>query len=402
MTVEEQPTVAVVAASTSSVTHASLTTDPAAAAASTKTMIMTKKRPIEEDLTTTTKATPNSSNNNTTTLPLAMMTPITSEGDMPKKRFYRQRAHCNPLSHNDNFDYPRGGPDCMDWTTPDLYPPVMTKDDDDVEDERKDVVGTAPTVLDIGCGFGGLTVALATILPNDTILGMEIRAKVTEYVRLRLLALRKEHLVTSTATKHTKHLGHRTPYQNASVIRTNSMKFSPNYFHKASIRKIFFCFPDPHFKRKNHPRRIVSTRLLSEYAYFLKPGVGMLYTITDVKELHEWHVSKCNAHPLFERVTDEENDNDPCVRAMITETEEGKKVERNGGNKYFAVYRRIHNPPPSFVFSRRNTKSTATTTVPTTVAETTSTWHLGNFFPNDEYDDGALVVVAADGVDDDD
>jgi tRNA (guanine-N7-)-methyltransferase len=23
---------------------------------------------------------------------------------MPQKKFYRSRAHCNPLSHNDSFD----------------------------------------------------------------------------------------------------------------------------------------------------------------------------------------------------------------------------------------------------------------------------------------------------------
>ncbi len=30
--------------------------------------------------------------------------PITWDGDMPQKRFYRQRAHCNPLSFNDSFE----------------------------------------------------------------------------------------------------------------------------------------------------------------------------------------------------------------------------------------------------------------------------------------------------------
>mmetsp|Transcript_17755 Transcript_17755/g.49176 ORF Transcript_17755/g.49176 Transcript_17755/m.49176 type:complete len:322 (+) Transcript_17755:176-1141(+) len=243
--------------------------------------------------------------------------PITSEGDMPQKKFYRQRAHCNPLSHNDNFQYPLR-PDKMDWTAEhypgwEKYKPSGTTED-----------AVVPTVLDIGCGFGGLTVALSTILPNETILGMEIRAKVTEFVRLRLLALRKE--VPGS-------------YENASVMRTNSMKFLPNYFRKGCLNKLFFCFPDPHFKRKNHPRRIVSERLLSEYAYFLAPG-GKLYCITDVKELHEWHVAKCDAHPLFDRIEDEkELADDPCVNAMIIETEEGKKVARNKGSKYYAVYR---------------------------------------------------------------
>lgn len=242
-------------------------------------------------------------------------TPITAEGDFPQKKFYRSRAHCNPLSHNDLFDYPTK-PSDIDWT--ESHYPQLAK-------------GAVPDVLDIGCGFGGLTLALATLLPENRILGMEIRAKVTEYVRLRIVASRKEHEKDGA-------------YQNASVIRTNSMKYLPNYFAKHSTSKLFFCFPDPHFKRKNHGRRIISDKLLTEYAYILKPG-GRLYCITDVKELHEWHLAKCNAHTMFRKLSEDEMKNDPCVEAMRTETEEGKKVERAGQEKYYAVYERIAEPP---------------------------------------------------------
>jgi Putative methyltransferase len=63
-----------------------------------------------------------------------------------------------------------------------LFPkPTDTKD-----------VPLPPTVLDIGCGFCGLTLALAAIFPEETILGLEIRAKVTEYVRLRIVAARND------------------------------------------------------------------------------------------------------------------------------------------------------------------------------------------------------------------
>jgi tRNA (guanine-N7-)-methyltransferase len=78
-------------------------------------------------------------------------------------------------------------------------------------------------------------------------------------------------------------------------------------------------------------------------AFVLKPGEGKLYCITDVKELHEWHAAKCDAHPLFRRLEGEELEKDPCVQAMITETEEGQKVARNGGSKYYAAYQRIAN-----------------------------------------------------------
>ena len=259
--------------------------------------------------------------------------PITADGDMPKKKFYRSRAHCNPLSFNETFNYPTR-PDFMDWTE-EYYPnhPSLAKKEvnskDTISSKLSNEMNVRPDVLDVGCGFGGLTMALSTALPNNTILGLEIRAKVTEYVRLRIVSQRKEHP---------------GEYQNCSVMRTNAMKYLPNFFRKGSLEKIFFCFPDPHFKRKNWPRRIISERLLSEYVYLLKPNVGRLYCITDVKDLHDWHVDKCTMHPMLQELSNEEMEADSCVALMKSETEEGKKVIREGkfGHvMYYKVYKRV-------------------------------------------------------------
>jgi tRNA (guanine-N7-)-methyltransferase len=99
--------------------------------------------------------------------------------------------------------------------------------------------------------------------------------------------------------------------------------------------------------------------LNAEYAYVLKPG-GLLYTITDVEEYHHWvlrHFKYETAEgenvadeitggirDLWELVSDEELEADPCVRVMKFETEESKKVTRNNGNKYVAVFRRKADP----------------------------------------------------------
>lgn len=237
---------------------------------------------------------------------------LLDEKNFPKKRFFRSRAHCNPLSHNDGFEYPLS-PEEANWSI--MYPNIPEKD-------------RVVRILDIGMGFGGLTAALAKIFPEKLVLGMEIRAKLCEYVRLRIEALRLECQGSGE-------------YQNASCIRSNCMRYLPNFFHKGQIEKMFFCFPDPHFKTKNHRRRIISHNLLTEYAHFIKAN-GRLYTITDVEELHQWHVEKCAAHPMFERLPDEEVlREDPAVQAMIDTTEEGIKVERNKGKKFYAVYRRL-------------------------------------------------------------
>lgn len=89
----------------------------------------------------------------------------------------------------------------------------------------------------------------------------------------------------------------------------------------------------------------MSASLNSEYAFVLTPGVGKVYTITDVEDLHAWMVQHFERHPSFERVGEEEVEGDVCVGVMRSETEEGKKVERNGGRKFVAVFRRVEDPP---------------------------------------------------------
>lgn len=126
----------------------------------------------------------------------------------------------------------------------------------------------------------------------------------------------------------------------------------------SQLAKMFFLFPDPHFKRTKHKWRIISPTLLAEYAYVLRVGVsreqeggqgkgsnkglsnrefsgglagdsppspspccpaargapcrvtlpaqGLVYTITDVPELHEWMCTHFEGHPLFQRVPLEE------------------------------------------------------------------------------------------------
>jgi len=122
------------------------------------------------------------------------------------------------------------------------------------------------------------------------------------------------------------------------------MKFLPNFFGKGQLSKIFLCFPDPHFKARKHKARIVSATLTAEYAYALRPG-GVVYTITDVRDLHEWMVEHFAGCEMFERMGKEEVEKDECVEIMRMETEEGKKVERNKGTKFVACFRKLDDPP---------------------------------------------------------
>lgn len=234
---------------------------------------------------------------------------------LPQKRYYRQRAHSNPMADH-SFNYPVC-PAQMDWSL--LYPKFYEQS---TESSSAD---TEVQFADIGCGYGGLLVALSPMFPQTLMVGMEIRVKVSAYVMDRITALRQQHP---------------DMYQNVACIRTNAMKYLPNYFKKGQLTKIFFLFPDPHFKKTKHKWRIISPTLLAEYAYVLRVG-GLIYTITDVKELHDWMVEHITAHPLFERLPQHEVDADPVAVQIRESTEEGKKVSRNHGNKWEAVFRRI-------------------------------------------------------------
>ncbi|CAH1786765.1 unnamed protein product [Owenia fusiformis] len=255
----------------------------------------------------------------------------TAETKLPQKKFYRQRAHCNPISDH-TLDYPTC-PDTMNWHQyyPDHFKPHSEDRDkhDDVQDilEKKDDVSRVE-FADIGCGYGGLLVSLSPMFPDKLMLGMEIRVKVSDYVQDRVKALR------------IKHPGE---YTNIACIRGNAMKYLPNFFKKGQLSKMFFLFPDPHFKRTKHKWRIISPTLIAEYAYVLREQ-GLVYTITDVEEVHHWMVKHFTEHPLFARLSQEEQDADPVVAKLYNSTEEGQKVTRNEGQKWPAVFRRIADP----------------------------------------------------------
>jgi tRNA (guanine-N7-)-methyltransferase len=76
-----------------------------------------------------------------------------------QKKHYRQRAHANPFSDH-ALDYP-SEPDTVDWNA--HYPSFSGTD-------------KTPALADVGCGFGGLLIALAPLFPEELMLGVWIRS----------------------------------------------------------------------------------------------------------------------------------------------------------------------------------------------------------------------------------
>jgi tRNA (guanine-N7-)-methyltransferase len=164
------------------------------------------------------------------------------------------------------------------------------------------------TAADVGCGFGGLLVRLAPHLPpGELALGIELRDKVCNYVRGRAAALRaagagggggggsggggggegggaggEGGAPSTSAPASSTNKG-----EAIAALRVNAQRHLPALFPTRSLRRLFFLFPDPHFKARTARRRIVTAPLVGEYAALVAPG-GILYTATDVEELGGW------------------------------------------------------------------------------------------------------------------
>jgi tRNA (guanine-N7-)-methyltransferase len=263
----------------------------------------------------------------------------------PQKKDFRSRAHSNVLNAND-FWFPTGP---AHVPAAEYFPGLAA-------------AGGRPRIefVDIGCGYGSLMIGergLGTIFPDTPMLGIEIRPKLVEFIQRKVIAMRHEARGragggaggsssapdAADADADAAAPAARAPsWENVWAVHNNAMRFMPNFFAKGQLSKLFFCFADPHFKKKNHRKRIVSAALLHEYAYVMADG-GKVYLITDVAELMLWQVEHFSASPLFERLPREELRDDPTVPALI-QTDEGMKVQRNNGNMYIAVFRKRLDP----------------------------------------------------------
>ena len=246
---------------------------------------------------------------------------IVAEPSQPSKRskrtnrYHGVRPHNNPLADNRYPNTPFK-PSDVDWTA---HFPILS---------QPEFADKKIRFVDVGCGYGGLSRALGLLHPEELVLGIEIRLPVVEHVLDKLNTLRA---------------ANPGQYLNVSCERANAMRYLPAYFEKGQITKMFFLFPDPHWKKRKHRWRIISPTLLAEYAFVIAEG-GLLYTITDVLDLHVWMVKHLSAHPLFERISEEEVEADPVVPLVCNSSEESNLVRRKQNDKHLAIFRRIPDP----------------------------------------------------------
>ena len=130
-----------------------------------------------------------------------------------------------------------------------------------------------PIVLELGCGKGEYTIALAERDPGRNYIGVDIKGA-------RLWKGAKY------ATEHA--------LPNVAFLRTR-VEFITAFFAPGEVSEVWLTFSDPQYRSENS--RLCSPLFLERYRSFLKPG-GIVHLKTDSRFLHEYARAVCAANGL--------------------------------------------------------------------------------------------------------
>ena len=122
-----------------------------------------------------------------------------------------------------------------------------------------------PIVLELGCGRGEYTVALAERNPDKNYIGIDIKGA-------RMWRGAK------TATERGMH--------NVGFVRTR-IEFIRSFFAEGEISEIWITFPDPQLKSRRAKKRLTSPLFLADYKHMLTPD-GRINLKTDSQHLFRY------------------------------------------------------------------------------------------------------------------
>ena len=131
-----------------------------------------------------------------------------------------------------------------------------------------------PIVLELGCGKGDYTIALALRHPEVNYIGVDIKGA-------RLWKGAK--YATENALP------------NVAFLRTR-IEFIDAFFGPGEVSEIWLTFSDPQL-RGSENARLSSPLFLERYRHFLKPG-GIVHLKTDSRYLYEYTQAVCRVNDL--------------------------------------------------------------------------------------------------------
>lgn len=136
----------------------------------------------------------------------------------------------------------------------------------------------APHVLEIGCGMGETTVAIAAAHPGTDYLGIEVHTPGVGSLLKQIDA---------------------AGLSNLRVVQHDAVAVLRQMIMPDSLDGIHIFFPDPWPKKRHHKRRLIQPPFAALAASRLKPG-GYLHAATDWHEYAEQMLAVLGAEPLLE------------------------------------------------------------------------------------------------------
>ncbi len=122
-----------------------------------------------------------------------------------------------------------------------------------------------PIILELACGYGEYTMAMAEHLPNHNIIGVDIKGN---------------RIWTGARYIQEKQL------TNAAFVRT-TIDLIHHFFGAAEISEIWIPFPDPHNRHSKQNKRLTSPKFLELYRKILMPD-GVIHLKTDSDLLYKY------------------------------------------------------------------------------------------------------------------
>lgn len=131
----------------------------------------------------------------------------------------------------------------------------------------------APITLELACGKGEYTIALARRFPSKNFIGIDIKgARIWRGAKTAL-----EENIHSVAFLRT-YIDHIT-----------------DYFEQGEVSEIWITFPDPYHENSKARKRLTSGVFLNRYRQILQPG-GILHLKTDDQLLYEFSLGSLRKH----------------------------------------------------------------------------------------------------------
>ncbi|NNL93723.1 MAG: tRNA (guanosine(46)-N7)-methyltransferase TrmB [Saprospiraceae bacterium] len=142
-----------------------------------------------------------------------------------------------------------------------------------------------PITLELACGRGEYSIALAERYPDRNFIGVDIKgARIWKGAKIAI----------------------ESKLNNVAFLRTK-IEFCHLFFNENEIDEIWITFPDPFLKKGKVNRRLTSPNYLGVYKQFLKPKSPIhLKTDSDVMYFHtkevikeEGHITKLDTYDVY-------------------------------------------------------------------------------------------------------